>query len=403
MTLLSQTCLAITMASSLVLTSACSKTTTSNVTLALKNAGLITPALLNNYQITSATDQTSNVTIDSLKIPVGDVGLSAGDELYGSSNSAYIYLCSGSTAAACEVELVGSSLTNLLGGAAGTNGGSLESGKTYNSVMVSTCPDSSSQNSNSYVARIKAHASIDGVTYYTQSASGYLTSQLSLYEYTSVTFHTCRNYTVLSQPLSSDGSALTFTLYIDLRDIAVAVGPSSSAYAGKNLASSCSLDSGTTPATNPYLCLNNPDVGGTVKSGDPTVERYLVKDTAQASSLPKIMSFFFDSDGNSIGGYVRTYVGAMTTESNSFTGGPSYFKKSNLEASKLYFTDYSGGTSDTGGNGGTDVTNKASTQGDFTILDFPRPALGVAPASLSSKQSSSGVDSPIACTVERLD
>lgn len=341
------------------------------------------------------TDQTSNITIDSLKIPMFDVGLSYADELYGSSESGILYDCSGTTAEACEVELVGPALQNLLTG--GENTGSLDSGKSYSSVMIATCPAGPTN----YKAKLKAKATVAGTLYYTKTGSQYMTSTESEYGAVEITFNTCRNYTVLSPPIVYSGGVVTVSLYIDLRNIAHVFGTGSSLYGGTgNL--QCSLSQGTVPSGSPYICLEYPNVGGTISTGTPTIERYKLANVGQSSMAPQLVGFFFDSDGQPIGGFNRAYITEVTSQTSTLTT-PAAFKKTRFDGTNLFWTDYSGGTPDTSLGSGTNVTNQASTQGNFTVENFPRPALGASAQSITSVKDTNGTASTVNYSVTRID
>jgi hypothetical protein len=228
-----------------------------------------------------------------------------------------------------------------------------------------------------------------------------LTSTAADYSAVEITFNTCRNYTVFSQPITYDGSAVTLSLYIDLRSIAHVYGPSSALYStAKN--GSCSVASSGTPSGSPYICLDYPNVGGTTSTGTPTIERYKLTNAASSSTAPQIVGFYFDSSGNPIGGYNRSYVSGVTTENGLMTT-PSGFKKAKLESGSLYFSDYGGGSTDSTLGMGTTVTNKASTQGSFTVKNFPRPAVGASAQSITTIYSTDDVSSTVNYLVQRID
>ncbi len=369
-----------------------------NVTIELKNAKSITVAELQaklNPSTLASTDQTSTVTIDSLKVPIFDVALGSANELFGSSDSGTIYQCSGSTAADCEVELVGNALENLLTG--GTNTGSLTSGSTYTSVMIATC---GAGGATTYTAKVKAQATLAGATYYTKTGSATMTTTVADYSAVELTFSTCRNYSVLSNPIAYDGAAVTVNLYVDLRQIASAFGPGG----GSTLKSaainrmSCTT-SDAAAATTPFLCLNFPDVGGTVTSGTPEVRRYKV---TEAGAAPLLFGLFLASDGTPIGGYNRPYTDGTTTET-AWPSFPSGFKKASLSGTTLTISDYSGGAADTAMGSGSMVTNYVDTNGDWTA-SFPYDIAVGASQSITTWKNASGADvSSTTFTVTRID
>jgi hypothetical protein len=356
-----------------------------NVTLELKNVPDGSTRSARSAVRVAPVDQTSAMTIDSLRVPIVDVGFSYADELFGSMNSAYLYGCGGSSQD-CEVELVGPALQNLLGG---NHTGDLEVGKMYSSVMIGTC----GQGETGYTAKLKATATIDGTVYYTKTGASYLTTAAADYGPVEIAFQGCRNYTVLSRPITYDGAPVTVSLYIDLRDLVHVFGPGSSLYPAAARSRNCSVGAAT-PAGAPYICLESPNVGGTIATGAPTVERYRVSDATMTAGAPEVIGFVFDADGQPIGGYNRSYLEDVTNET-FLLSQPSGFKKSHLETDgRLYFTDYSG---DQAGS----VADHVASQGNFTVAAFPRPS-GAQSATITTIQTSAGQPATVNYAVTRL-
>lgn len=317
------------------------------VRVELKNIAAATTSL----QSLGASDQTSSVTIDSLRIPISDISLGTGDNLFGTDQMATLYSCAG-TSDDCRVELVGAALSNLLTG--GSNGGNLVNERVYTSVMVGTCgSEITAVNGTTYTAKIKAKATLNGTTYYTKSGSTTLVTTEADYSEVDISFSSCRNYTVLSNSFTYTGQVPTLNLYIDLRNIAyVAMADA----AVNSFGSHCTKSSPT--GSEVVLCLNYPNVSGSINSTAPSLRRYKVTTTGETDKA-KVLGLYIDADGNPAGGYAYSYIATATQ--NGFPTMPSGFKKASLSGTTMTVSDYSGGST---------VTDQVSTNGTWNVT-FP--------------------------------
>jgi len=255
----------------------------------------------------SGVDINSNITIESLKVPIRSVGLNSDAS---GSNGTTVYTCDADTNDGCLVDLAAAgALENLLTSATST---SIDA-KTYSYVQISTCKDEGT-----YTGKIKASGKVDpggsGSTLYTQSTSGALTSDVNAWGEASVYFTGCSRLYPLPTPITvTAGSTITVKLYFDIRDIAFFGDAANAAgsqawYAGGS--------SYVYPANPPgtYVGVNYLDVAGTVDTGEPTIERFRVTvDNAGDAELGTI-GLMYTSAGEYFGGFSRSYFSAASEQ-----------------------------------------------------------------------------------------
>lgn len=266
--------------------------------------------------------KTTDVSIKSLKYPIGSISLSgeppAGQTSSASGDNAMsVYECSGTSNDACLVELTGSALTNLLAEAPTIKARV----GTYSQINIGPC----FQGGVSEDVRVKltAEATIDGVLYYTNATTGlsptgpaeevtfsprsgcgtvkYLTKDLVIGE---------KDFKAVERPVSEEESLgdettgelseeLNLKLYFDLANAVIAAGPSTDPQAANELANSDFCKGQTTRAT-PFICINFPEIIGTVDAGTPTLTRMLINSST-------IWGFYSSSEGVPFGAYQRAY------------------------------------------------------------------------------------------------
>lgn len=277
---------------------------------------------------TLGATKTTVVTIKSLKYPIGSISLS-GEPPEGQTASASgddamsIYECSGTDNESCLVELTGEALTNLLASAPAKEG----KVGTYSQINISPC--FAGGTSTDIRVKLTAEATLDGVVYYTNAATGlsttgpaeevtfspnggcgsvkYLTKDIIIGESSFVTKERPVGDTeaVTSGELKEQ---LNLKLYFDLANAVIAAGPSTDPNAAMETANG-DFCKGQSTRADPYICLNFPEIVGTVDSGTPTLTRMLINSST-------IWGFYSNSDGVPFGAYQRAYYNAVYNASN---------------------------------------------------------------------------------------
>ena len=304
--------------------------------------------------------RTTVVDIKSLKYPIGSIGISgeppAGQTASASGNDAFaIYECEANSNDGCLVELTGEALTNLL-----ANAPTREARVgTYSQVNIGPCfKDGKSEDVR---VKLTAEAIIDGVVYYTNAASGlsvtgpaeevtfsprsgcnsarFLTKNIIITEDSFLTKERPVEGEDAKEAVTSGElkEQLDLKLYFDLANAVIAAGPSSDPNASMETASG-DFCKGLTSRVNPYVCLNFPEIVGTVDSGTPTLTRMLINTST-------IWGFYSNSDGVPFGAYQRGYYNGFYNSSNEpgFLVG-SFFSRFQVNADKsISFQQYDDG------------------------------------------------------------
>lgn len=338
------------------------------------NYTALVPAQGNSLLAVGAT-KTTSVTIKSLKYPIGNISLSAeppaGQTASASgSNGMPLYECTGTNNESCLVELTGDALTNLLSSAPAKEG---KIG-TYSQVNISPCFQGGS--SSDVRVKLTAEATINGVLYYSNATTGlsttgpaeevtfspnggcnsarYLTKDIVISE---------ESFVTKERPVEESGSTaepvtsgelteqLKLKLYFDLANAVVAAGPSTDPNAA-NETSNGDFCKGRGTRTDPYICINFPEIVGTIDSGTPTLTRMLINSHT-------IWGFYSNSDSKPFGAYQRSYYNGVYSSSSepAFLVG-SMFERFQVNANgSVSFKQY-----DDGQNRHLTVTN-------FTLSD----------------------------------
>ncbi|MBC7533882.1 MAG: hypothetical protein H7318_20135 [Oligoflexus sp.] len=276
------------------LLSACNKEDSKNKVRATAELATVAPAaslhINQELGLASNSPSTSNLTIESLKIPIVSVAIQDGGA---------VYTCSAGTTAGCLVELVGPSLSNLL---TGGSAGEIPEG-TYNKAYVqysSNCGGSGENSDKNIGGTIRASYRLNGVTYYTKAGSVSTTGPA---EDMNFAFSRCNNPMALPKPVSvsKDSGPINFKLYIDLQ--AIAMGTTSLPI----VAPGC----GASGPNEPGVCVSSPEISITVDQNTPTVERYLLSQTennrVSGNGCIGIVGLYFTSSGDMFGGQFRSF------------------------------------------------------------------------------------------------
>lgn len=312
---------------------------------------------------TAHLDTTQTLSMDvkvlSLKYPIASVGLNNADPEGGTTASGNlsigVYTCPESTVEGCLVELTGDALTNLLTNAQGATANV----GTYTAISISMCPEGVAAGDAYF--KLTAEATISGVKYYSNKDLG-LSTTGPAEEISLPNGGGCGSNNFLAEPLvvTSEGlevpedsevvaqddagaelepvtsgtikGNIPIRLYFDLANAAYASSGSTNPGDGKP-SNNCYGSSGQTP----YICLNFPQVVGTVDSKDPTVTRMLLNDHT-------IWGFYQGAGETPFGIYQRVYY-----TGNVYTGalptnfiGPG-FKKPIKVGDTLSFDSYNDG------------------------------------------------------------
>lgn len=337
--------------------------------------------------------KTTDVTIKSLKYPIGSISLSgeppAGQTASASgSDSMPIYECSGADNDSCLVELTGDALTNLL-----ANAPALE-GKvgTYTQINISPCY----QGGTSTDVRVKltAEAIIGGVPYYTNASTGlsttgpaeevifapnggcgsvrYLTKDLVISEDSFVAKERAVDESTAAEESTTSGelkTKLDLKLYFDLANAVIANGPSTATNASV-ASSDGDFCKGSGTQVDASVCINFPEIVATIDSGDPTLTRMLINDST-------IWGFYSNSDGVPFGAYQRSYFNGFYSTDPEFLVGPMFERFQVNTDGSVSFQQY-----DDGQNRSIKVLNfklsdhtgtmtKGSTTLDYTAEKLP--------------------------------
>lgn len=276
--------------------------------------------------------KTTNVSIKSLKYPIGGISLS-GEPPTGQTasasgqNASAIYECTGTTNESCLVELTGEALKNLLANAPGKE---MKTG-TYSQINLSPCVKGG--NSEAIRVKLTAEATLDGIPYFTNAATG-LSTTGPAEEVTfsprsgcgSVKFLTkniiinADSFATQERPVQTGQTTpppvtsgvlkeqLSLKLYFDLANAVVAIGPSTDPNADKIMVNG-DFCKGKANAIDPSICINFPEIIGTVDSGTPTLTRMLINSST-------IWGFYSNSNGIPFGAYQRNYYNGVYTTAN---------------------------------------------------------------------------------------
>jgi len=292
--------------------------------------------------------KTTDVKILSLKYPIGSISLSgeppAGQTASASGNNAMlVYACPGSTNEACLVDLAGTALANLL-----ANAPTLDATEgTYSQINISPC--FLNGESSDVRVKLKAQATIEGVEYFTHAEKGlsttgpaqevtfsprsgcgsarFLTRKIVIGkdDIKSVNRPVDENVPAeekVSGPLQEE---LNLNLYFDLANAVIAAGPSTSPQAAMET-SNGDFCKGQGNRTNAFVCINFPEIVGTIDKGTPTLTRMLVNGAT-------IWGFYANSDGVPFGAYQRGYVNGFYSQDPEFLVG-SMFERFQVNADK---------------------------------------------------------------------
>jgi len=283
---------------SVLLITACGedKKDKAKVSAKMRSTGVSSLALdrspLNPALFTSTIDPdflgSSSVTLESFKMPVSSIQLAGINGGAGTSDITDIYRCAGATDDDCLVNMLESSdVDNLLQGAGESELSISE--KTYNAFSVGHCH----QNATTTKVVLKASVDLDGVTYYTNAASGLSTTAPSE-EITvplgGVSTSVCGNTSPLPGGLTvKEGTSVSLVVYGD---------PSAVVYATKDMKPSENCVGGPSE----YLCIEIFGFIGTADTQAPTTERHRLSVEGSNDLLVTILS---NSSGTPFGAYLN--------------------------------------------------------------------------------------------------
>lgn len=309
--------------------------------------------------IADGATKTTDVTITSLKYPIASISLSGeapeGQTASASGNDAMpIYECTGTDNESCLVELTGDALTNLL-----SNAPTLEAKVgTYSQVNISPC----FQGGTSSDVRVKltAQATIDGTVYYTNATTGlsttgpaeevvfspnggcgtvrFLTKDIVISEESFVTKERSLEDEDGEEEPTTSGELkeqLNVKLYFDLANAVIASGPSTASNAA-NETSDSDFCKGAGTRSDAYVCINFPEIVGTVDSGDPTLTRMLINSNT-------IWGFYSNSDGVPFGAYQRSYYNGFYATEPEFLVGSMFERFQVNDDESISFQQYDDG------------------------------------------------------------
>jgi len=295
---------------------------------------------------TDGATKTTDVKILSLKYPIGSISLSgeppAGQTASASGNSSMlVYACPGANNDACLVDLAGTALSNLL-----ANAPTLDAtAGTYSQVNISPC--FANGKSSDVRVKLKAQATIDGTEYFTNAEKGlsttgpaeevtfsprsgcgsvkYLTKNIVIgsEDIKSVTRPVDDKTPAVEKVTGTLKEELNLSLYFDLANAVIAAGPSTNAQAAMET-SDGDFCKGQGTRVNAYVCINFPEIVGTVDKGTPTLTRMLVNGNT-------IWGFYSNSDGVPFGAYQRGYLNGFYTQDPEFLVG-SMFERFEVNA-----------------------------------------------------------------------
>ena len=280
---------------------------------------------LQNNQDAGGIKVSSDINIESLKVPIFDITLS------GSDRTGQIYTCKAGTNDGCLVELTGTALSNLID----ADAVSIEEG-TYDSVTIGTC------RSDGYEAKITASGQIPGSeeTYYTQAGESALSTSISNKGEATVYFSGCSRVYPLPSPITiSEGDAVSVKLYFDITDIAFFGDGTNDSNSGKAVyagGSSYPYNPNSTPNTT-FVGVNYLDVAGTIDTGSPSIKRFRITSTKNQTTVTQAtVGFFYNSKNKYFGGYTRSYYSSTSTDGhNSFVTPVRVFENNGNDTYKV--------------------------------------------------------------------
>ncbi len=295
---------------------ACAKkddTKTSNVTTSMRSTGTIslgsstTPLSLAMADVFLAN---SDVTVSSFKIPIGRINLTAGDSGSGYTEaSPNFYTCPGTTNEECLVDVVSTSISDLLtaSAAAATGDGTTQAiefadTKTYTGTAVELCAEGLGGSGSTFKAKLKASAMLGDTTYYTNADSATGVSTTAPATEVEIEMPCMGRNTTLLEPITVEPGAT-----IDLVFWAEPAGSILVANNAKLINSSCT-DDGTTEVA---FCASLPAFFGTTVAGSATAKKYLLDVTTPPTTAPSgsyadmLATVVYNAGGDSIGATLK--------------------------------------------------------------------------------------------------
>ena len=280
----------------LTLTSACKdddKKKTGTVSGELQTVGTLKIADGSVVSLTTASTikGTTDVTIESLKIPIFDMTIT------GSAKGGKIYQCTG-TSEDCLVELVGTNLTDVLTG--GTKAPDAIEVGTYSSLSVSYKPAGCSGGGDlaapDLAATVRASVTYGGVKYYTNKATGL--SIAGPAEDVSFGFGACNSRTVLEPAIDlKEGEAINVKAFVDLQ----------AQFSIQEKLSTQTSFCINNPDYNVELCNNSVNIAADVSTKEPKIERYMLNPENSDKGCGGYMGLFFNEADVPFGGFLRVY------------------------------------------------------------------------------------------------
>lgn len=244
-----------------------------------------------NLLATGSMEQSFTPT--SLKIAIYSVSLCSGG---GSCQS--LYKCSANTVADCSVEL---SKIDAFVEALNTGTTEFEDGATFDQVSVQYCPDGDS--SGLQHITVNGTFKLQGVDYATDPTSGIVAGTTGKDVQIDVKGGCGSLYNISPTVTVAKDSPIKVRLFFD----ATMAAYGGTAGEGGNMATYSSQScAGSSSA---YVCVPVTTVVGTVDSGTPTAEHYLVSNTdSSADNSPTgNVVIYYSSDGTPIGGVQNPY------------------------------------------------------------------------------------------------
>ncbi|MGZ3687043.1 MAG: hypothetical protein ACXVBW_02005 [Bdellovibrionota bacterium] len=281
-------------------------------------AALASTVALSTTSALAATGEMS-YTPTSFKLPIYTITLSSSTS---ASTSAVIYSCSGTTDAACAID-VASDAAIAAALATGTQK-SISSG-TYDTIALNNCASGAS----SYSLQVKGTATVGGTPYYTAlsaattstggstytGSANPLTTTIGSNDYVTHTVGSCSNKFPIGKPIvvgSGTQASVTVSLYATLtRVAAMLVGVTDNTSTGQM---NCVL------AGSNYHCINLPTIIPFLGADTPTAEKYQFWDstgggagTSTTTQANGEIALIFDSTGTTfLGGFTNVIMNATS-------------------------------------------------------------------------------------------
>jgi hypothetical protein len=292
----------------------------------------------------------SVVTVHSFKLPIGRINLTAGDNGSGYSEaSPNFYGCKGTTNAECMVDVVNTSIKDLLAQAAAERAAETAAAaetatsepvemeappeaKTYTGTAIEICAEGQGGPGKTFTAKLKASGIIGTTTYYTNATTGVSTTGPA--EETDITMDCMGRGSDLITPITMSPDAdLELTFWAEPAGTILITNN------GPLVNSKCTSSTQGEVA----FCASLPPFFGTTVPGDASAEKFQLNVTTTPSTnasgtyADMLATAVFDAKGGAMGGTLKQIYTNTAGEEKLMHASMFEFGNLTATADKLSF------------------------------------------------------------------